>query len=129
MEENLDLPEVFTLFQQRDGIVLTPEVSQSDQRLSFNPCLPIFNFLIFFFVFWNCRFPEVCFTGKFKTLLHRTEKVCANFVEVLQGGHYVCRACDGLKRMAGFELVHIRASLYLEQLNFFQRIRHIFFLF
>ena len=70
-------------------------------------CLPIFNFLIFFFVFRYCGFPEVCFTSEFKTFLHGAEKVCANFVEVFQGSHYVCRACNGLKRVAGLEFFRI----------------------
>ena len=79
--------------------------------MSMTASLPIFNFLVFFFVFWYCRFPEVCFTGEFKTLFDGAEEVCANFVEVFKRSYYVCWACDGLKRVAGLEFFRITTDL------------------
>ena len=51
--------------------------------------LPSFYVFIFPHVFWNHGFSEVCFTCILETLLHRTEKVCADFVQVFKRSHNV----------------------------------------
>ena len=39
LEENFHLPEVLTLLQQGDGIVLTSEIFQSHRELSISDCM------------------------------------------------------------------------------------------
>ena len=39
LEENFHLPEVLTLLQQGDGIVLTSEIYQSHRELSISDCM------------------------------------------------------------------------------------------
>ena len=61
--------------------------------------LPTLDFCILPLVFGNGRFPKVCLTSKFKTHLHRAEKVRAHFVGVLQRSHDISRACEGFKQL------------------------------